>query len=624
MVATILLILSSPGLFPPAVVAGDQEPPKQKPWYDARLREFFSAKSSQARAIADADKVKVSDDVWHYFDAGKRGDWTAATNLWQEVRQHSGQHARSRSEHDENLDAVWPLIAETYMAWEQFAGWKEKYVLAFGNDIIKSIPAGSIYFGGTDPGRGLITAMCEAHAEGKPFFTITQNQLAESHYLDYVRFIYSKSLHLPDTNDSASCFSNYYSDARARFEHDQRYPGEPKQIRPGEDITVDSAKGTISVGGNTAVMAVNGLIAKVIFDRNSAREFFVEESFPLDWMYPHLSPNGLIMKLNRQPLSELTEDMIKQDRAYWSRYLKPILGDWLKDDTTVAEVAAFAVKVNLKRDFRGFKGDPEFIRDSMAQKAFSKLRSSIAASIYDWRYRNAKTPTERERMLKEADFAYRQSVALCPYSPEAVFHYVKLLADTGRFDDALLVAEACQTNDPTQASVANLVDQLRAVKQRTNPVSLEQMEKEFHDDPSKIQLGTYLLSVFRQTPLVEKADALAEQLLDSSAADAAAITYVAQYFAEKNNYRELEKALELLTKRKPDSPEAWFDLAGVQVLIPGKKDQAPGSLKRALEENTKRLGRDDKATDITDNIRKDTRFAELLKTPEFQNLLPPK
>ena len=56
-------------------------------------------------------------------------------------------------------------------------------------------------------------------------------------------------------------------------------------------------------------MNINGLLTKVIFDHNPKNEFFVEESFPLDWMYPHLTPFGIIMKINRQPLPALTEDI---------------------------------------------------------------------------------------------------------------------------------------------------------------------------------------------------------------------------------------------------------------------------------------------------------------------------
>ncbi len=68
-----------------------------------------------------------------------------------------------------------------------------------------------------------------------------------------------------------------------------------------------------------------------------------------------------------------------------------MIGNWLNYDTSVTEVTAFAEKVYLKHDLSGFDGDPDFIADTRAQKAFSKLRSSIGG-VYNWRITNAKTP----------------------------------------------------------------------------------------------------------------------------------------------------------------------------------------------------------------------------------------
>ena len=48
-------------------------------------------------------------------------------------------------------------------------------------------------------------------------------------------------------------------------------------------------------------MMINGLLCKVIFDHNPTNEFYVEESFPLEWMYPYETPFGIIMKINRDP-----------------------------------------------------------------------------------------------------------------------------------------------------------------------------------------------------------------------------------------------------------------------------------------------------------------------------------
>ncbi len=421
----------------------------EKPWFDARLRAFFAAKAAQARQLGEG-KV-VAPEVWRYFAAGMKGDWTTATNLWAAMRQRAHQYEGTTP--DATLDDVWSPILETDLAWEQFADGKEKYVLAYGNDIIHSIPPGSIYFGGTDPGRGVITAMSESHAEAKPFFTISQNPLADNTYLDYLRAMYGGKIYTPTADDSQKCFQDYLLDAQRRLK--------ANQLKPGEEVTEQG--GRVTVRGQIAVMSINALLAKTIFDRNSDREFYIEESFPLDWMYPYLSPNGLIMKINREPLPSLSEEIVQRDHRYWSRYVQPMIGDWLKYDTSVARDAAFADRVYLKHDLGGFEGAPQFIEDTWAQKAFSKLRSSLGG-IYSWRAANAKNPEEKARMTKEADFAFRQAYALCPYSPEALFRYVDLLLGAKRLDEARLLAETSLKFDPKNGAVKDLVERVENFK----------------------------------------------------------------------------------------------------------------------------------------------------------------
>jgi hypothetical protein len=65
-------------------------------------------------------------------------------------------------------------------------------------------------------------------------------------------------------------------------------------------------------------------------------------------------------------------------------------------------------------------------------------------------------------MIREADFALKQAFAFCPYSPEAVYRYVTLLLNTGRVEDALLVAETCYKLDPYNGQVKDLVTHLRS------------------------------------------------------------------------------------------------------------------------------------------------------------------
>jgi hypothetical protein len=118
-----------------------------------------------------------------------------------------------------------------------------------------------------------------------------------------------------------------------------------------------------------------------------------------------------------------------------------MIGGWLKDDTSVTDVVAYAKKIYLEKDLNSFQGDPRFIQSADSQRMFSKLRSS-QAGLYAWRADHAADPDDKQRMTRAADLAFRQAWALCPYSPEAVYRYVNFLVEQKRTADALTLAEA--------------------------------------------------------------------------------------------------------------------------------------------------------------------------------------
>jgi len=86
-------------------------------------------------------------------------------------------------------------------------------------------------------------------------------------------------IHTPSNEDSQRAFQEYLGDAQRRLDHDRRLPNEQKQIKIGEDVRVVENK--VQVSGQVAVMAINGLLTKIIFDKNPDHEFYVEEGkFP--------------------------------------------------------------------------------------------------------------------------------------------------------------------------------------------------------------------------------------------------------------------------------------------------------------------------------------------------------
>jgi hypothetical protein len=416
--------------------------PKRDPQrkLDPRLQTFFAAKERHARKLTRDRKPETSPDVWAYFDAGIKGDWTEVKRLWKDLSRRSGQYTNSKL--DESVRTLaWSPLLEAELAYEGFSQLDVKFVDAFARDVIDSIPRGSIYFGGTDYGRGLITALCKSHADADPFFTVTQNALADGSYLEYLREIYGKRLVMPTDADSKKSFDAFIAEAAARSEK-----GEPIS---GVNVSKDE-NGKYQVTGQMAVMGINALIARTIFDANPKQEFYIEESFALEWMYPHLSPNGLIMKINRQPVAEMTTAMVEKDNDYWRKQLARWIGDWLKMETPLKTICEFAERVYVEVNLEEFKGDQDFAmadRRYSPQSIFSKLRTA-QAGVYAWRAKHAATPGNRERMTEAADFAFRQAFALCPWGHQAVFRYEEFLNGQNRKDEALLLVEASAQTNP--------------------------------------------------------------------------------------------------------------------------------------------------------------------------------
>jgi tetratricopeptide (TPR) repeat protein len=415
---------------------------------------FIRDKETHARSLARELDLDISSDVWAFFATAQTGSVTDVTNAFERLKSRAGQYTGSRPD-PKVTNPVWQTVVEVELAVEAFAGGDPRYSLAFGRGVIDSIPPGSIYFGGTDPGRGLVTALSRSHAEGDPVFTLTQNALADRYYLDYLRATYGDRIQVPDENDSRDAFEKYLQEARRRKESGQLLPGE--QV----DIVADPrGRDRIQVSGNVSVMAVNALLVKRIFEANEDREFFIEESFPLTWTYPHLTPHGYIFKLNREPLDSLPAETVRKDREFWLQQQKEMIGDWLVPETTIEEICVFARTVFGRRDFHDFTGDRSFVEDQYAHKLYSKLRASMAG-MYWWRATNASNVGAREWMTDEAEFAYRQAFAMCPYSPETTYYLVQILTATDRFDDALRLAETALNLQPENEYFQSLVSRLK-------------------------------------------------------------------------------------------------------------------------------------------------------------------
>jgi beta-lactamase regulating signal transducer with metallopeptidase domain len=451
----------------------------------AQLRAFSAIKEKQSEQLAADAGEKITPRFKAFFDAAMRGDGAYITNEFEYFKKHHPQYATNNKAVENLRTSYWSPVLEIVLGYENVLGGQPEYVREFEQDIIQSIPAGSIYFGGTDPGRGLITAFCPSQPAADPFFTLTQNALADGSYLEYLRRMYGKRIYVPTDKDSQNAFNDYLTDAQERLAKNQ--------LKPGEDVT--EKDGRIQVSGQVAVMAINALLVKTIFDHNPDHEYYIEESFPLDWMFPRLEPHGLIMKINRAPLPGLSAEIVQRDQDYWQPRVQEMIGGWLHPETPLSTVIDFVDRTYGEKDLSGFTGNMHFLQSVDSQLIFSKLRSAIAG-IYAWRagaLKGIPTPVEdraeagpeRQRMIAAADFAFRQAFALCPYMPETVSRYAEFLKAQDRKEDALSVLEAAlrHPGPPERHYSTALSQTLAEMKGQKGTAAHEDLLRLTHDAP---------------------------------------------------------------------------------------------------------------------------------------------
>jgi hypothetical protein len=432
-----------------------------------------------------------------------------------------------------------------------------------------------------------------------------------------------QEMYIASPLDSQDCFTEYLQDAERR-----RVAG---QLKPGEDVR--NVGGRVQVSGQVAVMAINGLLTKVMFDKNPNNEFFVEESFPLDWMYPHLTPFGVIMKINRQPLSTFTEDIFQRDHDFWTQYSDRLIGNWITYDTKIEEIIAFVEKVYLRHNWSGLnEGQRKFARDDNGQKAFSKLRSSIGG-VYSWRlgyscppeYR-PKSEAELRRFYKEADFTFKQAFAFCPYSPEALFRYVQLLVQPPapiqpRVDDALLLARTALKLDPYNTSIAGLIASLENAKRTMGDTgTIQKLENEVRANPEDFTSAINLAFLYFQTQQFDRGYAMLDTVVSHPRVTMQHLAPVIEAYKQLQNMPKMEVALLRLTQIAPQSPEAWYDLGTVRI-SQGKTADAFVAISNAVTLSNARRATDPKANDLANTARGDGNLASLQALPEFQKLL---
>ena len=365
----------------------------------------------------------------------------------------------------------------------------------------------SIFFGGTDPGRFVPTYMIYSADFRPDVYLITQNALADGTYMSVERDLYGDEIWIPSNDDSAEAFNVYVDEVQ-------------RGVRPANgDLKIEN--GRVQVTGALGVMEINGILTKMMWDHDRLRHsFYVEESYVIPWMYPYLSPHGLIMKLNadRTPYDPKTT---AKDRDFWDWYTRRLLSD------------------------------PMYRRDFAGQKSFSKLRAAIAG-LYSKQGRHA-----------DAAQAYREACLLYPASPEASFRYAQeILMPSRRWDTVLELMDYTDYLDPNNKRTANLRGYVGSL--RSLLAQIEALEpKRRAGTLTPVERVTLASSLF-QIGRVGEAAQLVRPIADS-ASNPSELQVLAQIFLAAHLDADAEKVLQKFLKAAPNaSADMWIELAKIQ------------------------------------------------------------
>jgi hypothetical protein len=227
----------------------------------AKLVQFGRNRRDLVHTLAKRFNVDVPDDVERFFDAVERGNWEEIDAAHRALLLSPDQLNQPR---DAELHRIWRPIQEAWGAAREVHNWPAQKLLDYGDELLGSLRPGMVYVGGTDPGA-FITSFLNETSDGEHHVVLTQNALADGTYIDYLNALYGDRMTTLSQDDCQSAFNNYVADAQKRFEHDQQFPDEPKQVRPGEDLKL--VDGKFQVSGQVAVMAINEKLLQLLMQK---------------------------------------------------------------------------------------------------------------------------------------------------------------------------------------------------------------------------------------------------------------------------------------------------------------------------------------------------------------------
>ena len=501
---------------------------------DKLLVKFADIKKGQMEALATNNAISVATELENFFSAASKGDWHTVSNLYAGLKTPSEQLGTPAQPHPRVAGPLWEPVHETYCARRTSQRMGPDMFKAFSVGILSSLPDGSIFLSGTEPGRFAVTALNEA-AEHSRVFILSQSALLNPHYMTYARFRCGSQIWVPSTVDHQVAVQRYFMKARSEGKL-QMEDGVPTPTF--QDL-----------------MAINSSLMKLIFDKNKGKHgVYVEEAYPIPWMYPHLQPHGLILKLRKDSIARFTPQMIAEDHAFWQQQ--------------VTRLAA-------SQDFKS---------NGPAQDAFANARATIAG-VYEWR---AFVMPNEQSLFEAADKAYSQALQLAPHSPDVNMRLARMCMLTWepeRVDRACKILATLSQVHPNVPAIKSAVQE--AVRRRDLLVRKKALEDKIRgaDGTAQRSEALQLAEIHMAMGNRDVFAQIARDLLESAAGPPAAFLHLARLAATAKKQQSMEQSLDIFLAKAPATMQLRHKAAAELFAGAGNLTRATDLLAKHLENN---------------------------------------
>lgn len=449
----------------------------------------------------------------------------------------------------------------------------------YGHDMLADLPKDSFVFGGTDPGRFVPTYMVfgesfektkrDPQFDRRDLYIVTQNALADTFYNRYIRSHYTA-----ERPTEFSWFEKLLGRDKTYPEERLTFPHREEIMGLFEDLMRKYQQNpSATPNPQTDPAALNSAVAEWIFLKNrdkkdgSPRQFFVEESFPMQWSYPYAIPHGLCYEINHDKMESLPPGTAEKDLAWWDDYIRKL------------------------------EAVPGFRHDDLAQHSFAKLRNT-GGNIYGFR-----------NMNDAAERAYKQALYLWPGNTETTSNLVNLYTRMGRFKDARDLVAGYLPLDPNSKVLQRLAVATEARLKASQDLPLQLAA--FQGNPSNRQLLAPVLQNLMILGRQGDVDTTISNAVAATPNDIPFLREMINFYATQGRIPQALQIAIALEKAQPNQWDVPFTIAKYQLLT-GQKDAAYGNLRRAVQ-----LG----GNTALQQIAAEQLFRQVAADPGFQQAL---